>query len=62
MLKESLEALQGYMDGRSATSAGVGDIGESLYWYNDGNMGIKQFVATISFLCNLFHSWESEGS
>lgn len=61
MLKESMEALQGYKDGCSAAPAGVGDIGEPLYWGDDSNLDFRQFVETISVLYDPFLKSVSEG-
>jgi len=49
-----MEALQGYKDGCSAASAGVGDIGEQLYWGHDCKLDFKQFVEAIFVLCHPF--------
>lgn len=61
MLKESMEALQGYKDGCSAASTGVGDISEPLYWGDDCNLDFKQFVEAIFVLYNPFLKSVSEG-
>lgn len=61
ILKESLEALQSYKDGCSAASAGVGNIGEPLYWGDDRGLDFKQLVETISVLYNPSLKSVSEG-
>lgn len=61
MLKESMEALQGYKDGCSAASAGVGDISELLYRGDDLKLDFEQFVEAISVLCHPFLKSLSEG-
>ncbi|MCH86326.1 E3 ubiquitin-protein ligase UPL7-like, partial [Trifolium medium] len=49
-----MEALQGYKSGCSATSAGMGDIGEQLYWGDDCKLDFKQSAEAISVLCYPF--------
>lgn len=56
-----MEALQGHKDGFSAASAGVGDSGESLFWYDDSKLDFKQFVETISVFYHPYLNSASEG-